>query len=467
MSQDKEIQKLKDEIKKLEEENSKLREEKKRIVEEKKRIEKEFEEFKAKHAVTVSNLREALNIKTDKTISRNPLGAPKGHEGYSRRIPERVDHVKPLILKRCPDCNTILRGDPQEIRHRYVTDIKLLSKVKVTRYDIHRMYCPKCDKIVEPEVPNVLPHARFGLSLMLLIMYLKVGLRLPAGKICDYLMTMYDLKISESGIFVILKQLARAFGNYYGQLEKIVKLARVKHTDTTSWRVNGKNYFAWVFISFGVVLYKIRKRNNSKTALAIFGKKQENKVLVIDRYSALRALAEKAGFLIQYCWSHILQDSKELARDFGKEGKQVRKRLKEIYAIAESLNHKGTHGMIEQLKGEIYQLTQKHYNSTTIRKFVNNLYYRDVENLFRFVTDPEVDSTNNISERELRELVIIRNISKGSRSIKGANTTATLLSIIQTLRLNKQNVLLSLQKMLKNKNTLLNLQEILNNPSRN
>ena len=75
---------------------------------------------------------------------------------------------------------------------------------------------------------------------------------------------------------------------------------------------------------------------------------------------------------------------------------------------------------------------------------------KDVENLFRFVTDPDIDPTNNISERELRELVIIRKISNGSRSPRGANATAMLLSIIQTLRLRKENVLLGLQKIINN-----------------
>ena len=143
------------------------------------------------------------------------------------------------------------------------------------------------------------------------------------------------------------------------------------------------------------------------------------------------------------------------------------KKLKEIYTIAESFNHKGTPEIVDQLKGEIYQLTQKHYKSLTVWKFVNNLFYRDIENIFIFVTDPEVKPTNNISERELRELVIIRNISKGSRSKKGANTTATLLSIIQTLRLNQKNVLLGLQEILNNKNTIPQLQKILTNTSRN
>lgn len=446
MNPEKDIRQLEKKVYELEKENENLKKEVDRLS----KVEKEFEEFKAKHAVTVENLKKAMNIKPNSKNKPKPLGAPKNHKGYWRHIPERIDYIKALIPKRCPHCGTRLTGKTQEVRSRHVTRIKLISKAKTTRYDIHRKYCPKCKKLVELEVPNVLPHARFCLSIMLLVMYLKLGLRLPGGKIIDYLYTFHDIKMCESEVVVILKQLAREFGDYYAHLEKIVKLARVKHTDTTSWRVDGKNYFAWVFVAVGVVLYKIRKRNNSKVALTVFGRKQKEKVLVIDRFSALRALAEKAGFLLQFCWSHILNDSKKLAKNFGAEGRYVHRKLKEIYASAKGLNHKGTLEQVEQLKGEILQLTLRHYKHSTIRKFVNNLYYRDVENLFRFVTDPDVDPTNNISERELRELVIIRKISNGSRSPRGANATAMLLSVIQTLRLNKKNVLEGLKDILNN-----------------
>jgi hypothetical protein len=446
---------LSNENDKLREENEKLKEEIKKLKEkleitekEFDSIKREFEEFKAKHAATVTELRKALNIKPDKKEKPMAIGAPKGHTGYTRHIPERIDYIKPLNPNKCPECGAKLPKDSSEVRTRYVTDAKLTCKLKTIRYDIHRKYCKRCGKIVEPEVPNALPHARLGLNLMLLIMYLRLGLRIPGNKVCDYLLTFYNLIITEGAIVNILKQLAVAFGDYYIYLEKLVKIARVKHTDTTSWRVNGMNYFAWVFIAAGVVLYKIRRRNNSRAALTVFGRKQKNMVLVIDRHSALRALAEKAGFLLQFCWSHITDDSKKLAMNFGAEGKYVHIKLKEIYELAKGLNHKGSDEYIEQLKGMIFELTQRHYKHITIRRFVNNLWYRDVENLFRFVTDPDIDATNNISERELREFVIIRKISNGSRSPRGANTTAMLLSVIQTLRLKKENVLLGLQKIL-------------------
>lgn len=413
---------------------------------------KEFEEFKAKHLQTVSELRKALNIKANKKEEPKQSGAKLGHKPYSRHIPERIDYIKVHNPKMCPHCKTKL-GETQEVRSRYVTDIKLIGKVKNTRHDIHRKYCPTCKKIVEPEVTGVFPHARFGLNLMLLIMYLRLGLRLPGNKVREFLQTMYNLSISEGEIVHILKQLVIAFGDYYQYLEELVKKAKVKHSDTTSWRINGRNYHVWVFVAAGVVLYKIRKRNNHKVALALFGKKsQKGNFLVVDRHSAFRTLAEKAGFLLQVCWSHLLRNSKDLAKKFGVEGKYVHKKLKEIFAVATALNHIGLPEQVEALNTEIFLLTQRHYKSTTIRRFVNTLWTRDIESLFRFVTNPDIDTTNNISERELRHLVLIRKISNGSRSTRGANASAILTSITQTLRMN-------------NKNVLLGLKEIINNPA--
>ena len=265
-----EVEKLKKRIKDLEAEIKRLR----KVEEEFEDTKKEFEEFKTKHAQTVSELRKALNIKADKKEIAKPVGAQIGHQAYSRHVPERIDVIKPLNPKRCPNCGKLLPKKTAEVRKRVVTDIKLVSKVNNIQYNIHRKYCKNCKKIVEPGVPNVLPHARFGLNLMLFIMYLRLGLRLPGNKVRELLQTMYTLSISEGEIVHVLKQLVIAFGPYYVHLEKMIKIARVKHTDSTSWRVNGKNYFAWVFITAGVVLYKIRKRNNSKVPLSVFGTRQ-------------------------------------------------------------------------------------------------------------------------------------------------------------------------------------------------
>lgn len=435
-------------IKELEEENQRLRKEKKSIEKQFEETKKEFEEFKAKHAGTVQNLHKALKIKLNIPQSPNPIGAKPSHKGHGRKSPIHADREEPLTIDVCPHCNKHLKGKTVGTRERFVTTIHIINPAEVIKWLIHRKWCSHCKKLVEPEVPGTLPNARFGLNIMLLVMYLHLALRVPCAKICEYFQTIHDIHISAGEIPHILTQLAREYGDYYIHLEKLVRLARIKHTDSTSWRIKGKNYTAWAFIAVGVVLYKIRKSTSHKTPLQVLGKAIQGMTLIVDRHSAFRTLARKAGYILQLCWSHILEDSRELKHSFGSEGKYVHENLKRIFALAKGLNHKASPEQLEQLKAEILQLTWRHYTHATVRRFVNNLAHRDIEDLFRFTTDPDIDPTNNISERELRHLVMIRRISHGSRSTRGATVTAQLTSIIQTFRMQKVNVLQGLQNVL-------------------
>ena len=428
-------------IKELQEENRKLKEENKKLQHEKQKIEKEFEEFKAKHNSTVEELRKAMHLRPNLSIKKSGLGAKKNHKAYIRHVPERIDHIKKVILDKCPKCNHELPKESSETRERYSTDIEFVIKTVNTKYIIPRKYCKICKKIVEPTIHEVLPHARFGLKLMLFVMYLRIALRLPVNKVQEFLKTICNLSISEGEIILIGYQLAKAFGPYYKTLENLLKLARVKHSDITSWRTEAKNYSAWVFISAGVVLYKITRRGNAKVPLKLFGNKQQGKFLVVDRASVFRSLAEAVGFILQFCWAHILQDTKDLAKNFGIEGKYIHRKLKQIFHDADDLNHEGTEAQVMKLKKRVEQLTKRHYKHKTIFRFVNNLAKRDLNGLFLFVTDKDVDPTNNISEQKLRQLVIFRKITNGSRSVKGAETTAILFSIIETLKYQCKNVL--------------------------
>lgn len=429
-----EIERLKKENQRLKEENRKLKDEKQKIENEKQKIEKEFEEFKLKHAGTVAELKKAMHLKPNRSIKKNGLGAQKGHKAYTRHIPERIDHIVNLNPKKCPKCRHTLPKNSSEIRPRYVTDIHFIAKIKNTQYNIHRKYCKHCKKIIEPEIPNALPYARFGLNLMLFVMYLRIGMRLPLNKIQEFLQTVFAFHISQGELVLMGHQLAQAFGPYYKNLEHMLKIAKVKYTDTTSWRTEAKNHTAWVFITAGAVLYKITRRGKAEIPLKLFGKKQQGNILVVDRISTNRCLAKKAGFTLQFCWSHILDDSRGLAKNFGREGKYMHRKLKQIFADAKSLEHQGTKAQVKKLEERILALNKKRYTHSTIRKWIKNLAIRDFHGIFIFTTNPNVNPTNNISERELRKLVMHRKTSNGSRSIAGADTLAILYSVIETLK---------------------------------
>ncbi len=65
-------------------------------------------------------------------------------------------------------------------------------------------------------------------------------------------------------------------------------------------------------------------------------------------------------------------------------------------------------------------------------KSVENLLgYKD--QLFAFVTNPDVDATNNVAERGLRPSVVTRRIGGGTESKRGSEICQTLISAVHTL----------------------------------
>lgn len=365
-------------------------------------------------------------VKEDIQEEPKQSGQKEGHVGYSRHIAERIDEVKEHKLDICPICGEPV-SDTQEIRERIVEDIEQ-PKTKNTKHLIHRCYCKKCGKIVEPEIDEALPNARFGLKLMMLVLILKLDCRIPSNKLTSLLSSVFGIKISDGEIYNILKQLSEAFGDYYSELEKRIKGALVKNIDETSWRINGKNYWLWIFINKEVALYIVRKKRSSKVPIEILGN-QEGKTIISDRYSAYNELAKESGCEQQVCWTHLLRNSKDLAEHY-LEAKYIHKRMKYIYRKA-----KENKVSKDELLNWIDLIASRRYRSTEVYKFVKSVCKNHRDDLFRFVDNPQIDSTNNRAERGIRTGVVIRKISGGSRSENGAEITGRLLSVLQTAKL--------------------------------
>jgi transposase/transposase-like protein len=374
-------------------------------------------------------------VKEDVRDYQRKSGQKEGHKGYSRHIPERIDEIKEHKLDTCPICGELV-SNTQEIRERIVEDIEQ-PKTKNTKHLIHRCFCKKCNKIVEPEINDALPNARFGLRLMMLVLILKLDSRVPSNKITSILSSVFGIKISDGEIYVILKQLSDAFGDYYKNLVIKIKEALVKNIDETSWRVDGKNYWLWIFINKEIALYVINKRRSSKVPIKILGN-QEGKTIIDDRFSAYNELAKVSGCNQQICWTHLLRNSKDLAEHY-REAKYIHKRMKYIYKNAIKLNHKATKEEKENLLHWIDLIASRSYVSKEVFRFVKSICRTYREELFRFVDNSEIESTNNRAERGIRTGVIIRKISGGSRSEDGAEITAKLLSVLQTMKIQTSN----------------------------
>src|SRR3989338_1024963 len=256
MIPEEEVQKLKEKIRELEEALEKEEEENKRL----KKVEEEFKEHKQECALinkeTPAFVKEDIQRKVRRT-----LGAPQGHKGYWRKIPERIDFIKKLHILACPCCGGKL-SDVQEVRERIVEDLPTIPQPIVTKYLIERRYCAQCKKLVEADVPDALSGARLGLRVMLLIAFLKIRMALPEKKIVELLRNAHGFSVSPAEVVCALDQLRRAFGPHYAEIEQKIREAPVKGCDETGWRLDGVTHWVWYMVNEEVAWYKVHSRRS-------------------------------------------------------------------------------------------------------------------------------------------------------------------------------------------------------------
>lgn len=374
-------------------------------------------------------------VKPDKKTKSDKLGSPPGHIGVSRPLPDQFDKEINHELKKCPDCNTKL-GKILETRSRFVEDIIPQQKHVITKHNISRCWCPTCKKIVEAKPDDVLPKFRFGINTMLYVCFLHFGMALTNQKIRKLLQMQYSLEISIGEISHILTKTGEHFGSNFDELKQKIRKTKAHHEDETGWRKNGKNHWLWTFISDEVALFKISQSRGHEVPLKIIGKEYSGNI-TSDGFSAYNVLAEKTKCTQQKCWVHILRNSKKLSKAHN-EGKYVHKKLKEIYNEAKTYEKTEDFTKIPKLLEQLDKLNTRKYEHSEVRKFIKSLTVKHKYNLFRFVGNKHIKSDNNTAERAIRKAVIIRKISGGNRSQKGATATERMLSFTQTCQLQQK-----------------------------
>jgi len=101
-------------------------------------------------------------------------------------------------------------------------------------------------------------------------------------------------------------------------------------------------------------------------------------------------------------------------------------------------NQKDLERMKEQLENKIAAITDVKLTNKRAESLRKRLI-RHKNELFTFLSHPEVEPTNNFAERQLRPSVISRKLSFGNKTKEGANRHAVMMSLIQTAKLQGKN----------------------------
>src|SRR5271157_365637 len=335
---------------------------------------------------------------------RHRHGPPLGHEKHERKFvadPEHIVEVKPQV---CEYCQSDLSQEAHEL-----VDVNQITEVPEARAEVievrqYETVCPSCGQ--EQDMSYV---------------------RTQAALQC-----LNGVELSQGGIDQIMHRAGRAALTQVGAIQTEIQQSAVVYSDETGSRVDGGNWWQWVFCSSRAVLHVIRF-NRSEDVIRDVMAGHHAKVWVSDCLPAqLKAPARER----QLCMAHQIRNLQALIDHFPKYSWP--REMQALFRSAIHLHHQRGQLSPPQFLAQVRK-TERRCNQLLKRSLrrpeaaiLLRRYRKYRDSLFVFLHRSDVEPTNNISERNLRPSVIHRKVIGCFRSGWGARTYAALASVNDT-----------------------------------
>lgn len=355
---------------------------------------------------------------------------------------ETPTRTEPHALDHCPDCQYPLRGSSIDYT-RQVIELPPPQPVEIIEHQVIKRWCPSCQRWHSPHLDlsgQVFGQGRIGVRIASLIAFLALVLRVPIRRIQAYLRSLHQLSISTGEIVELLHQVRRTLQGEVDTLKQQARASPVLHGDETGWRENGQNGYIWAFSTPGedaVRYYEYDPSRGQHVVRRILGGQFKGH-LVSDFYCGYNGYAGKH----QRCWVHLLRDLHALKEGHADDAEVVgwANAVRALYDEAKAWLAAKQQPTDEEREQQYVALTarahtlglqfaraKKHACQALAKRLL-----RHEDELFQFVLVEGLSADNNLAERSIRPLVVIRKISGGSRSPEGTKTRMALASLFET-----------------------------------
>ena len=386
--------------------------------------------------------RKKMDAGQQETLPPKKRGAPRGHPAWFRRIGSKIDNWVQVVTDRCPKCNSKNITRCKETWDHVQEDI-VLPQLKVTCFRHYYYWCRDCHEIVEPEnPPEELPRSYIGPIAKSLAVWMKYDIKISDEDLKRLFETLFNLKLATASIPGFRNQLARYGVSIYEQIQGALRQSSYAHSDETGWKVRGQNRWLWNFSTRRLALVHIDPSRRLKVVKQVLGETFQG-VLIADFLAVYNKYDAKA---IQRCLVHLLREIRKMLKIWGDDPfiKRYLESLKEWVRQARSLAQEYRKRQITQKQ---FARRKKHllsritdFEITTAQKKplvrIAKRLTRHRNELLTFLDHPQVDYDNNHAERQIRPNVLMRKITFGNDSDRGARNHAIFMSIIQTAKLN-------------------------------
>lgn len=399
----------------------------------------------------IAKLEEQIN-KNSKNSSKPPSSDQKSNrpdnmkktrdrrKGVSRQLvpAERVDRHVHCTLENCPHCGSCQLKEKDVFEILQQVELPEIRAI-VTEYILKKFHCGNCKKNCTATLPEGVPFSAFGPNIMALVATLTGGYLLPKRDALQLIKDLYDIDIGLGSISNIEERVTKALHSVGERIHAFVlKSGLSTHFDETGWRDSGKRHFAWIACNQQASIFKIH-RSRSGQAFEELTKGQQEFSAVTDRYAVYRKLKG----IHQYCLAHLIRDFQKYAERDGPD-QELGESIVQIFRKACKIHARYREGRISwrtrsQGLGRLKKKLPTSFadalanGSDEIARLSEKLW-DEFEHVWAFMKVKGLEPTNNLAERNLRNLVIRRKRSYGTRSERGKRFVETITSVSVTAR---------------------------------
>jgi transposase len=353
-----------------------------------------------------------------------------------------------LQAKDCRSCHTDLCAQPRRlVKVNQITELPE-AKAQVIEVRQYEVACPICQEAQVEEPPVGLEMERtFGARLEATVVYFRQEQHLSYQRTQKALLDLFGVTFSQGAIDEIMQRAGKQAIQRIPALQATLQQSAVIHSDETGCRVEGSNWWEWVFCTVQTVLHVIRFNRSVDVIQEIMGPHQAE-VWVSDCNSAqLKAPATGR----QLCLAHQMRNLQAVVDAY--PGMFWPRAIQAMFRAAIHLHHQRNDIPPEQFSAQFAriqrvcdQLLQRSLSPPEARRLQKRyLKYRSC--LFVFLDRTDVEPTNNVAERALRHSVIHRKVIGCFRSEWGAKVFAALASVIDSAELSGANAFDTIQSL--------------------
>ena len=361
-------------------------------------------------------------------------GRPPGAEGSTRETPTPTEKIEATEVK-CPACKASL-GSPEFYETKVIEEAPESAPMRIIEGKVAHYNCPSCGIHVVAKHPEIPKTGRFGVRLQAEVAAMRNEDRLPFRKLRQTLFRRYGIMITPAALLEIEGRVADAVRPAYEEGKGRMRLAKVAYCDETTFRVDGEDWWLWVFTDGRNTIFVIRHSRSGKIVDEILGKDFKG-VIVSDGFAAYGNRGPH-----QRCWAHLIRELEFPA----KKNEQFLPYLKELREFFHKTKQKLASLPPPWKRKSIRQEGERWlscflHTVKTVRGLTSFATYLEngMHDWLTFVEYDGVEPTNNIAERALRELIVIRKIIGTLRCERGADNRAALASMFATWKLEGKN----------------------------